>query len=117
MVGPRKTTLAAWQKGRSVNTGERPGDRLRLRPWLLKQLEQKPPVTGLAWLSLRDRTFRISWRHAARQGWDPNIDADLFEKWAKHTGGGEFYISSTHFKTICIVYTKLKGSFQVFVYL
>ncbi|XP_021363393.1 interferon regulatory factor 2-like [Mizuhopecten yessoensis] len=63
----------------------RPIERQKMRPWLMNLLLHEN-VTGLSWLSKRDRTFRISWRHAARQGWNPDKDADLFEKWARHTG-------------------------------
>jgi len=63
----------------------RPIERQKMRPWLLNLLTNEN-VPGLAWLSKRDRTFRISWRHAARQGWNPKKDADLFERWARHTG-------------------------------
>ncbi|XP_060071770.1 interferon regulatory factor 1-like [Ylistrum balloti] len=63
----------------------RPIERQKMRPWLMNLLLHEN-VTGLSWLSKRERTFRISWRHAARQGWNPDKDADLFEKWARHTG-------------------------------
>nr|WDI23424.1 IRF1 [Azumapecten farreri] len=63
----------------------RPIERQKMRPWLMNLLLHEN-VIGLSWLSKRDRTFRISWRHAARQGWNPDKDADLFEKWARHTG-------------------------------
>ncbi|XP_033744681.1 interferon regulatory factor 1-like [Pecten maximus] len=78
MVVSRKTTPI-------MRKPIRPIERQKMRPWLMNLLLHEN-ITGLSWLSKRDRTFRISWRHAARQGWNPDKDADLFEKWARHTG-------------------------------
>ncbi|XP_048758051.2 interferon regulatory factor 1-like isoform X2 [Ostrea edulis] len=63
----------------------RPIERQKMRPWLVNLLNNEN-VAGFSWESRHYETFRISWRHAARQGWDPEVDASLFERWAKHTG-------------------------------
>lgn len=63
----------------------RPIERQKMRPWLVNLLNNEK-VPGFSWVSRDHETFRISWRHAARQGWDPLLDAGLFERWAKHTG-------------------------------
>lgn len=63
----------------------RPIERQKMRPWLVNLLNNEK-VHGFSWVSKDHETFRISWRHAARQGWDPIMDAGLFERWAKHTG-------------------------------
>lgn len=63
----------------------RPIERQKMRPWLVNLLNNEK-VSGFSWVSKDQETFRISWRHAARQGWDPMVDAGLFERWAKHTG-------------------------------
>ncbi|KAK3579481.1 hypothetical protein CHS0354_028298 [Potamilus streckersoni] len=66
----------------------RPLERQRMRPWLIELLD-KDTMSQLSWLNKREKMFRITWRHAARQGWDMAKDACLFEKWARHTG--KFY--------------------------
>lgn len=63
----------------------RPLERQKMRPWL-HNLLINDGVPSMKWESKKDGTFRIAWRHAARQGWNPTDDADLFERWAKHTG-------------------------------
>ncbi|XP_062567150.1 interferon regulatory factor 1-like isoform X2 [Saccostrea cucullata] len=63
----------------------RPIERQKMRPWLVNLLNNEN-IEGFSWESQERETFRISWRHAARQGWDPEVDAGLFELWAKHTG-------------------------------
>ncbi|XP_068133542.1 interferon regulatory factor 1 isoform X4 [Hyperolius riggenbachi] len=62
-----------------------PVKRLRLRPWLEKQIESKT-IPGLSWLNKEEMIFQIPWKHAARHGWDLNKDACLFRQWAIHTG-------------------------------
>lgn len=56
-----------------------------MRPWLLEQLN-RGECHQLAWYSKKEKTFRVSWKHAAGQTFDPNADATLFELWARHTG-------------------------------
>ncbi|KAM5170824.1 interferon regulatory factor 1 isoform 1-T2 [Mantella aurantiaca] len=62
-----------------------PITRLRLRPWLEKQIESKT-IPGLSWLNKEELVFQIPWKHAARHGWDMDKDASLFRSWAIHTG-------------------------------
>lgn len=72
----------------SVGAGRkpiRPIERQKMRPWLYNLLMNEN-VLSIKWESKRESTFRIAWRHAARQGWNPRDDADLFERWARHTG-------------------------------
>lgn len=56
-----------------------------MRPWLKDRLNDGD-VLGLDWHNKSCNTFKVSWRHAARQGWSSDKDADLFERWARHTG-------------------------------
>ncbi|XP_053317925.1 interferon regulatory factor 1 isoform X2 [Spea bombifrons] len=62
-----------------------PVTRLRMRPWLEKQIESNE-FPGLSWVNKEEMIFQIPWKHAARQGWDINKDACLFRSWAIHTG-------------------------------
>ncbi|XP_077999119.1 uncharacterized protein LOC144452011 isoform X2 [Glandiceps talaboti] len=59
-------------------------ERLRMRPWLEQRL-QDGGTPGLEWMDREKSTFRISWKHAARHGWDKDKDACLFMDWAIHT--------------------------------
>ncbi|XP_041715020.1 interferon regulatory factor 2-like [Coregonus clupeaformis] len=59
--------------------------RLRLRPWLEKQI-QSGKYPGVTWLDETAQVFQIPWKHAARQGWNIDKDATLFRNWAMHTG-------------------------------
>lgn len=77
----RKTNLPVIPQRKPI----RPIERQKMRPWLVNLLNNER-ITGFSWVSKDQETFRISWRHAARQGWDPEVDAGLFERWAKHTG-------------------------------
>ena len=72
------------QRGNAGRKPIRPIERQKMRPWLVNLLNEDVP--SLQWEVKREGTFRISWRHAARQGWNPVDDADLFERWARHTG-------------------------------
>ncbi|PIO31007.1 hypothetical protein AB205_0098630 [Aquarana catesbeiana] len=62
-----------------------PTTRLRMRPWLEKQIESRT-IPGLSWLNKEEMIFQIPWKHAARHGWDMDKDASLFRSWAIHTG-------------------------------
>ena len=64
----------------------RPIERQKMRAWLLELLDSGRRIPGFEWASRREKTFKISWRHAARHGWDPSVDGSLFELWARHTG-------------------------------
>lgn len=66
----------------------RPLERQRMRPWLMELLNSNT-CHQLVWYNKKDKTFRISWKHAAGQTFDPTADATLFELWARHTG--KFY--------------------------
>lgn len=63
----------------------RPIERQRMRPWL-ECLLNRGSVDGLKWIDGGEKIFEIPWRHGSRHGWNPARDADLFERWAKHTG-------------------------------
>ncbi|XP_050393568.1 interferon regulatory factor 2 isoform X2 [Patella vulgata] len=62
----------------------RPIDRQRMRPWLVNLLNNNS-VDGLAWRDRERETFQVTWRHGSRHGWSRK-DADVFERWAMHTG-------------------------------
>ncbi|KAK6169125.1 hypothetical protein SNE40_020237 [Patella caerulea] len=62
----------------------RPIDRQRMRPWLINLLNNNS-VDGLAWRDRQKETFQVTWRHGSRHGWSRK-DADVFERWAMHTG-------------------------------
>ncbi|XP_075065944.1 interferon regulatory factor 1 [Mixophyes fleayi] len=62
-----------------------PVTRLRMRPWLEKQIESHT-IPGLEWLNKEEMIFQIPWKHAARHGWNIDKDACLFRSWAVHTG-------------------------------
>ena len=63
----------------------RPIERQRMRPWL-EGLLNRGSVDGLKWIDGGEKIFEIPWRHGSRHGWNQTKDADLFERWAKHTG-------------------------------
>ncbi|KAJ8319008.1 hypothetical protein KUTeg_004099 [Tegillarca granosa] len=54
----------------------RPIERQKMRPWLKDRLNDGD-VLGLDWHNKSCNTFKVSWRHAARQGWSSDKDADL----------------------------------------
>lgn len=56
-----------------------------MRPWLENLLNTKS-VEGFKWRDEESKIFEIPWRHGSRHGWNSKKDADLFERWAKHTG-------------------------------
>ena len=63
----------------------RPVERQRMRPWLIEHLDRND-IPGLAWQNQLEKSFRISWKHAANQGFSMEKDTNLFERWAIHTG-------------------------------
>lgn len=63
----------------------RPLERQKMRPWLLEMLN-KGDCQQLSWYNKKDKTFRVSWKHAAGQTFDAGADATLFQRWASHTG-------------------------------
>ncbi|XP_034746158.1 interferon regulatory factor 1b isoform X1 [Etheostoma cragini] len=62
-----------------------PVSRMRMRPWLEKQIESNS-VSGLTWVDKDKKMFAVPWKHAARHGWELDKDACLFKQWAIHTG-------------------------------
>ncbi|XP_029439987.1 interferon regulatory factor 1 isoform X2 [Rhinatrema bivittatum] len=62
-----------------------PVTRLRMRPWLEQKINSSS-VPGLEWINKEKMIFQIPWKHAARHGWDMELDASLFRSWAIHTG-------------------------------
>lgn len=58
---------------------------MRMRPWL-EQMIDSNKIPGLRWLDKERTMFSISWKHAARHGWELQKDASLFKEWAIHTG-------------------------------
>lgn len=62
----------------------RPAERMRLRPWLIKMIEERK-IAGLEWEDKERQIVRIPWKHAARHGWIKDRDASLFKAWAIHT--------------------------------
>lgn len=62
-----------------------PVSRMRMRPWLETKIDSNA-FPGLRWLNKERTLFSISWKHAARHGWEITKDASLFKEWAIHTG-------------------------------
>ncbi|XP_042318327.1 interferon regulatory factor 4-like [Sceloporus undulatus] len=58
---------------------------LRLREWLLAQLESGR-FPGLRWEDRGQKTFRIPWKHAAKQDYRQHQHAALFRAWAIYKG-------------------------------
>ncbi|KAG7281201.1 hypothetical protein CRUP_022866 [Coryphaenoides rupestris] len=61
-----------------------PVARMKMRPWLEEMIESNQ-VQGLRWLDKDQKMFSITWKHAARHGWQMETDASLFKSWAIHT--------------------------------
>lgn len=59
-----------------------------MRPWLSRLLNVGN-IPGLHWIDKKKKIFRIPWKHGSSQNWTPN-DANLFVKWAEHTGKYSF---------------------------
>lgn len=45
--------------------------RQRLRPWLIAKIDSGN-IPGLEWLNAEKTKFKIPWKHAGKQGWDPS---------------------------------------------
>jgi len=45
--------------------------RQRLRPWLIARIDSGS-IPGLEWLNDEKTKFKIPWKHAGKQGWDPS---------------------------------------------
>ncbi|XP_033744708.1 interferon regulatory factor 1-like [Pecten maximus] len=65
--------------------GRRPVERQKMRPWLIELLNNNK-TDGLTWEDREQGTFRINWKHGARNGWNIDKDANVFEQYAIHTG-------------------------------
>ena len=62
-----------------------PAEKLRLGAWITKQADSSR-LPGLEWVDRDEGTFKVSWKHASRQGWSMDLDACVFREWAIHTG-------------------------------
>lgn len=79
---PRQPVSQSSQEG--IPKPSRPAERMRLRPWLIKMIEEQK-IPGLEWEDKEKQTVKIPWKHAARHGWIKDRDASLFKAWAIHT--------------------------------
>lgn len=61
------------------------GGHLRLREWLLAQIDSGR-YPGLRWENRERTLFRIPWKHAAKQDYRQQQDAALFKAWAVYKG-------------------------------
>lgn len=62
-----------------------PGEKLRLRPWLEKEINSGK-IEGLSWVDRDKKIFKVPWKHASRHGWCLDRDACVFRAWAIHNG-------------------------------
>lgn len=62
-----------------------PAERMRLRAWIEHQCDNRR-LPGLEWEDREKGIFKVSWKHASRQGWSCGRDACVFEGWARHSG-------------------------------
>jgi len=46
-------------------------NRQRLRPWLIAQINSGQ-IAGLCWMNDEQTKFRIPWKHAGKQDWNPS---------------------------------------------
>jgi hypothetical protein len=65
--------------------GHHPGERLRMRPWLEKQINDGR-IPGLVWEDKSRGIYKVPWKHAGKPGFVLERDAMLFREWARHTG-------------------------------
>lgn len=63
----------------------RPTERQRMRPWL-EHLLNEGKTPGCSWVNRTEQIFSVEWKHGSRHGWSVEHDAQVFQKWAKHTG-------------------------------
>ncbi|XP_057560045.1 interferon regulatory factor 4-like [Hippopotamus amphibius kiboko] len=75
----------AWKVPDSRRPMAGAGGPLRLRDWLVAQIESGR-YAGLRWEDAGKTLFRIPWKHAARQGYQAQQDAALFRAWAIYKG-------------------------------
>ena len=62
-----------------------PGNRQRLRPWLINQINSGN-YPGVSWIDHETMAFKIPWKHFGKPGVNEEKDAKIFREWAKHTG-------------------------------
>ncbi|KAL5018866.1 hypothetical protein ScPMuIL_004588 [Solemya velum] len=63
----------------------RPVDRQSMKPWIRTLLDDNT-VEGVKWIDKQKGMFRIPWVHASSRCYDEEKDADLFKRYAQHTG-------------------------------
>uniref|UniRef100_A0A4W4E9L6 IRF tryptophan pentad repeat domain-containing protein n=1 Tax=Electrophorus electricus TaxID=8005 RepID=A0A4W4E9L6_ELEEL len=61
------------------------GRNMRLREWLIAQIDSGK-YAGLSWENRERTTFKIPWKHAAKQDYRQSEDAALFKAWAVYKG-------------------------------
>ncbi|XP_071824076.1 interferon regulatory factor 5-like isoform X3 [Apostichopus japonicus] len=59
--------------------------RQRLRPWLVNQINEGN-IKGLVWMNAEKNMFKIPWKHAGKQDYDPEEDSKIFKRWSENTG-------------------------------
>ncbi|XP_071957650.1 uncharacterized protein [Antedon mediterranea] len=59
--------------------------RQRLRPWLVHKINSGT-IKGLEWMDEEKLMFKIPWKHAGKQDYDPEEDSRIFKEWSLHTG-------------------------------
>ncbi|XP_041453837.1 uncharacterized protein LOC121407014 isoform X2 [Lytechinus variegatus] len=59
--------------------------RQRLRPFLISLIDSGN-VKGLQWLDKEKTLFKIPWKHAGKQDYDPQEDSKIFMLWSRNTG-------------------------------
>ena len=52
--------------------------RQRLRPWLVGLIE-RDEVKGLEWMNKEKTLFKIPWKHAGKQDYNPEEDSKIFK--------------------------------------
>lgn len=52
--------------------------RQRLRPWLVNQINEGN-IKGLVWMNAEKNMFKIPWKHAGKQDYDPEEDSKIFK--------------------------------------
>ena len=84
---PVAVILWLWREMATPGTGVQhiPGNRQRLRPWLIDQINSGN-YPGVSWVNKDDMIFKIPWKHFGKPGVNEERDAKIFREWAKHTG-------------------------------
>ncbi|KAJ8041908.1 Interferon regulatory factor 8 [Holothuria leucospilota] len=59
--------------------------RQRLRPWLINEINSGK-IKGLVWINQEKTMFKIPWKHAGKQDYDPEEDSKIFKRWSENTG-------------------------------